>query len=226
MADPYQILGVAREATQDEIRKSYRVLAKKNHPDLHPGDKGAEARFKEIASAYAIVGDDIKRGHYDSGKIDGSGAEVQQPPPRESYRQHAEAQPGFKYERQWTVDGRFGQIQSAAEHQQGQPADNLDGVAPVFDGPGDRTDAERCTQSDQPVAQHRANARRDSTEKTTLNRALDAQHVDRADRSRHQHANDHADGNNQRIRDQLHQAAVSSPHVFLPPHMIRDKEFT
>lgn len=105
MADPYQILGVGREATHDEIRKAYRALAKKNHPDLHPGDKGAEAHFKEISSAYAIVGDDIKRGLYDSGKIDGSGAEIQQPPPRESYRQHAEASPGFKYERRWTVNG-------------------------------------------------------------------------------------------------------------------------
>ncbi len=105
MADPYQILGVSREATQDEIRKAYRVLAKKNHPDLHPGDKGAEARFKEIASAYAIVGDETKRSLYDSGKIDDSGADVPQPPPRESYRQHAESEPGFKYERHWSGSG-------------------------------------------------------------------------------------------------------------------------
>ena len=42
MADPYQLLGVSREATQDDIRKAYGTLAKKNHLDLHPGDKGAE----------------------------------------------------------------------------------------------------------------------------------------------------------------------------------------
>lgn len=105
MTDPYQILGVARDATADEIRKAYRGLAKKNHPDLHPGDKKAEARFKEIASAYAIVGDETKRALFDSGKIDASGAELRPQPDRQSYRQHAEAQPGFKYERGWSGSG-------------------------------------------------------------------------------------------------------------------------
>jgi len=104
MADPYQTLGVTREATQDEIRKAYRRLAKKNHPDLNPGDKGAEARFKEIASAYDIIGDEKKRARFDAGEIDASGAERQQPE-REFYRQHAEAGPGFKYERRWEGGG-------------------------------------------------------------------------------------------------------------------------
>lgn len=101
MADPYQTLGVTREATQDEIRKAYRRLAKQNHPDLNPGDKGAEARFKEIAAAYDIVGDEKKRARFDAGEIDASGAERPQQPEREYYRQHAEAGPGFKYERRW-----------------------------------------------------------------------------------------------------------------------------
>ena len=56
MADPYQNLGVSRDATADDIRKAYRTLAKKHHPDLNPGNKEAEARFKEVATAYAIVG--------------------------------------------------------------------------------------------------------------------------------------------------------------------------
>lgn len=101
MADPYQILGVARASSADEIRKAYRSLAKKNHPDLHPGDKASEARFKEIASAYGIVGDETKRAKFDAGEIDGTGADQHQHAPRQSYRQHAEEQPGFKYERQW-----------------------------------------------------------------------------------------------------------------------------
>lgn len=105
MTDPYQVLGVARDAAADEIRKAYRGLAKKNHPDLHPGDKKAEARFKDIASAYAIVGDESKRALFDSGKIDASGAERRPEPDPGSYRRHAEAQPGFKYERGWSGSG-------------------------------------------------------------------------------------------------------------------------
>lgn len=101
MKDPYQILGVNREAAQDVIRKAYLRLAKKNHPDLQPGDKGAEARFKDIASAYDIVGDEKKRARFDNGEIDASGAERALQPEREFYREHAEAQPGFKYERHW-----------------------------------------------------------------------------------------------------------------------------
>lgn len=100
MADPYQILGVTREATQDEIRGAYRRLAKKYHPDLHPGDKESETRFKEVASAYDILGDEKKRVRFDSGEIDASGAERQQPQ-SQTYRQHAEAGPGFKYQPHW-----------------------------------------------------------------------------------------------------------------------------
>lgn len=105
MEDPYQVLGVTRDAKPDDIRSAFRGLAKKNHPDLHPGDKTAEARFKEIASAYAIVGDEAKRALFDSGKIDATGADIHQEPPRESYRQHAEAGPGFKYDRPWRGGG-------------------------------------------------------------------------------------------------------------------------
>lgn len=105
MPDPYEILGVSREATHDEICKVYRTLAKKSHPDLHPGDKAAESHFKEIASAYAILGDETKRAAFDSGKIDASGAEQQQRPQHESYRHYAEAGHGFKYDRPWTGNG-------------------------------------------------------------------------------------------------------------------------
>jgi DnaJ-class molecular chaperone len=79
--DPYAILGIKREATQDEIRTAYRQLAKKLHPDLNPGDKQAEAKFKQVSAAYDLLGDPEKRGRYDRGEIDMSGAER----PRERY---------------------------------------------------------------------------------------------------------------------------------------------
>ena len=57
MADPYQTLGLAKTATDEEIRKAYRKLAKEHHPDLNPGNKQAEARFKEISAAYTVLSD-------------------------------------------------------------------------------------------------------------------------------------------------------------------------
>lgn len=75
MKDPYEILGVAKTATQDEIRKAYRKLAKTLHPDLNPGDKAAEARFKEVGGAYDLLSDEEKRRRFDAGEIDASGAE-------------------------------------------------------------------------------------------------------------------------------------------------------
>jgi DnaJ-class molecular chaperone len=106
MPDPYKTLGVSRDATADTIRKAYRALAKKSHPDLHPGDKAAETRFKDIASAYGIVGDEAKRAQFDAGKIDGSGNEQQQQSARRSYRQHADAGQHFKYDRPWNGNGQ------------------------------------------------------------------------------------------------------------------------
>lgn len=63
--DYYEILGVARDASEQEIKSAYRKLALKNHPDRNPGDKQAEERFKEAAEAYAVLGDREKRARYD-----------------------------------------------------------------------------------------------------------------------------------------------------------------
>ena len=86
MKDPYEILGVARAAAPDEIRKAYLKLAKKLHPDLNPGDKKSESRFKEVASAYDLLSDPEKRRRFDSGEIDASGAEA---PQERYYRDYA-----------------------------------------------------------------------------------------------------------------------------------------
>src|SRR5918994_5569675 len=65
--DLYKVLEVSKEASQDEIRRSYRRLARKYHPDANPGDKGAEDRFKEIQHAYEVLSKPEKRREYDEG---------------------------------------------------------------------------------------------------------------------------------------------------------------
>jgi DnaJ-class molecular chaperone len=92
--DLYSILGVAKTASAADITKAYRKLAKKLHPDLNPGDKAAEEKFKNIAAAYGIVGDEEKRGRYDRGEIDASGQEV---PQQRYYREYAGGAEGARY---------------------------------------------------------------------------------------------------------------------------------
>ena len=96
LEDPYKTLGVEKTATADEIRKAFRAAAKTSHPDLHPGDKDAEARFKVISAANELLSDPDKRARFDRGEIDAEGHE---PPPRSYYRDYAEAGAGSRYQR-------------------------------------------------------------------------------------------------------------------------------
>jgi DnaJ-class molecular chaperone len=87
-ADPYKTLGVKKDATQDDIQKAYRRLAKKLHPDLNPGNKVAEEKFKEVSAAYDLLGDPDKRARFDRGEIDQSGTE--RPRQQQYYRDFAD----------------------------------------------------------------------------------------------------------------------------------------
>jgi curved DNA-binding protein CbpA len=92
--DPYEVLGVAKGASQDDIRKAYRKLAKKLHPDLNPGNPEAADRFKDVAAAHDLLGDPDKRARYDRGEIDAAGSER---PQQRYYREYADAGGARRY---------------------------------------------------------------------------------------------------------------------------------
>ncbi|MBL4614875.1 MAG: J domain-containing protein [Magnetovibrio sp.] len=73
MTDPYRTLGVSRSASADDIKKTYRRLAREHHPDRRPGDMRAEERFKDISTAYDLLSDPSKRRKLDAGEIDAMG---------------------------------------------------------------------------------------------------------------------------------------------------------
>ncbi len=86
--DPYEALGVSKNASDDEIKKAYRKIAKECHPDIKPGDKAAEDKFKAAAAAFDLLKDPETRARYDRGEIDATGAER---PERQFYRDFAHA---------------------------------------------------------------------------------------------------------------------------------------
>jgi DnaJ-class molecular chaperone len=88
--DPYATLGVKRDATAEDIRAAYRKLARQHHPDLNPGDKAAEERFKRVNAANDLLSDPEKRARFDRGEIDASGQERSQP---RYYKDYAEEGP-------------------------------------------------------------------------------------------------------------------------------------
>jgi DnaJ-class molecular chaperone len=118
--DLYATLGVARDASQDEIKRTYRRLAKELHPDLNPDKPEVAERFKRVTAAYDILSDPEKRGKYDRGEIDATGQE----------------RPQYQYYRDFAEDpaaGRFYAREGAAD------ADSLhDILEGLFGGRGER----------------------------------------------------------------------------------------
>lgn len=92
--DPYEVLGLKKGAGSEEVKKAYRKLARTLHPDLNPGNKEAEDRFKDVSAAYDFLSDPDRKARYDRGEIDASGAEK---PRWGAYHTYAEGARGGKY---------------------------------------------------------------------------------------------------------------------------------
>jgi len=89
----YKVLGVRKDASQADIKKAYRALAKKHHPDLNPGDKASEDTFRNIQTAYKVLSEKEVRRRYDAGEIDAEGKET----PRQYYREYADVGGDHRY---------------------------------------------------------------------------------------------------------------------------------
>ena len=111
--DPYALLGVPRTATEQQIRSAFLKLAKTSHPDVNPGDKKAEERFKAISGAHDLLSDPAKRARFDRGEIDAAGQDV----PLRGFR------PGGAQYANGDMDdilaGMFGQARGQARPQRG-----------------------------------------------------------------------------------------------------------
>ena len=118
MSDPYTVLGVSRTASDEEIRKAFRKLAKKHHPDLNPGDKAAEAKFKEVNEANEVLSDPEKRKKYD--ELGANWRAYENVPPG------AHAQGGSPFGGQWSTGGAGSGFRTMSEEE----------VAEMFGGDG------------------------------------------------------------------------------------------
>ncbi len=97
MRDPYEVLGVKKDASAKDIKAAYRKLAKELHPDLNPGKEDIEAKFKEVSGAYSLLSDPEKRKRFDAGEIDAAGNETMHPGAGGFYRDMGDGFGGQQY---------------------------------------------------------------------------------------------------------------------------------
>jgi DnaJ-class molecular chaperone len=135
MQDPYKLLNVDRSASQDEVKRAYRKLAKEWHPDINPGNQAVEQKFKEISQAYSILGDPEKRKRFDKGEIDASGQET--PWKGGFYRNHAGAQGGggkystFDFGEDVSADDIFADLFGSRTRRVRRPGANVSYTVPI-----------------------------------------------------------------------------------------------
>lgn len=103
MKNPYEVLGVSKTATADQIKVAYRKLAKKFHPDLNPGNKVNEEKFKEISVAYDLVGTPEQRAKFDSGELDNA----QESQAKNQYYRQSQGGTGARYSQGFEMDDDF-----------------------------------------------------------------------------------------------------------------------
>ena len=125
--DPYEVLGVARDATDKQIRSAFLALAKTSHPDLHPGDAAAEDRFKRAGAANDLLSDPERRGRFDRGEIDAAGHE-RPPPGRRSYREQAQGSEGSRYGSSFGDDDDLGDILAGMFGERGRAGARREGA--------------------------------------------------------------------------------------------------
>ncbi|MFA7429469.1 MAG: DnaJ C-terminal domain-containing protein [Rhodospirillaceae bacterium] len=107
MRDPYEVLGVARTATADELKSAYRKLARAHHPDVNPNNPRAEEKFKEATAAYDLLSDEAKRKRFDRGEINANGQERTRPRGRHTAGAGTGGASGGG--RAWNFDSMFGE---------------------------------------------------------------------------------------------------------------------
>jgi DnaJ-class molecular chaperone len=134
MPDPYKLLNVERSASQEDIKRAYRKLAKELHPDINPGNKAVEQKFKELSQAYSILGDAEKRKRFDQGEIDASGQETAWK--GGFYRNHAGTKRGEKYSNfdfgeDINVDDIFADLFGARTRRVRRPGANVSYTVPI-----------------------------------------------------------------------------------------------